>query len=212
MEERAVGRGCDALAEGERREKAPRKRNSREKEREREKRKWGARDIKERREGGRGMCGGRVALAHDGVVKNRRIRAKEEEKDFPLRRSGCCGGKNVWLLHVTYGFLRANNNIYETHRCARRAPGSCRLVDKVSIGLSSLKECHVVWDSFIPLSPAPPSRNASECGWKKPTCRIQLISPSDGAEEGEASPSSDKPSPPMIIKIACCSLLISINM
>lgn len=99
--------GYDAPAAGRRREKAPRKRdNGSEGPWEREKEKWDARYIKERVSGGE--------QASKGWKRKRRI--------------SLCGGvaalregKNVWLLRVTHGFLHANNNIYETHRCAPRA-------------------------------------------------------------------------------------------
>lgn len=50
----------------------------------------------------------------------------------------------------THGFLPANNNIYETHRDVRCAPGACHLVDKVSVLiLSFLKECVMLYNKTL---------------------------------------------------------------
>lgn len=50
----------------------------------------------------------------------------------------------------THGFLPANNNIYETHRDVRSAPGACHLVDKVSLlVLSFLKEYVMLYNRTL---------------------------------------------------------------
>lgn len=92
--------------------KVPRKRdNGSERPWEREKEKWDARYKEEVV----------VMVAAARRWRTGRVRVKEKEKEISPFAGGewlLREGKNVWLLRVTHGFLRANNNIYETHRCA----------------------------------------------------------------------------------------------
>lgn len=65
-----------------------------------------------------------LAGAHDDRRSGERLANKGEKRKRRISRCGGVAaprGKRMTFLRVTHGFLRANNNIYETHRCAARS-------------------------------------------------------------------------------------------